>query len=56
MMFADDVAHKNKLLSHLLTDVDMNQASIFIATKRDDDRRQTDCPHRVFRSQHCMAT
>jgi len=37
MMFADDVAHKNKLLSHLLTDVDMNQALVFTATKRDAD-------------------
>jgi superfamily II DNA/RNA helicase len=37
MMFADDVAHKNKMLSHLLTDVDMNQALVFTATKRDAD-------------------
>ncbi len=37
MMFADDVAHKNKLLSHLLTDVEMNQALVFTATKRDAD-------------------
>jgi superfamily II DNA/RNA helicase len=37
MMFADDVAHKNKLLSHLLTDVDLNQALVFTATKRDAD-------------------
>ncbi|MDP1997729.1 MAG: DEAD/DEAH box helicase, partial [Gallionella sp.] len=37
MMFADDVAHKNKLLSHLLTDVDVNQALVFTATKRDAD-------------------
>lgn len=37
MMFADDVAHKNKMLSHLLTNVDMNQALVFTATKRDAD-------------------
>ncbi|MCR4299571.1 MAG: DEAD/DEAH box helicase [Gallionella sp.] len=37
MMFADDVAHKNKLLSHLLTDVGVNQALVFTATKRDAD-------------------
>ncbi|HEY0665774.1 MAG TPA: DEAD/DEAH box helicase [Gallionella sp.] len=37
MMFADDVAHKNRLLSHLLTDADLNQAIIFTATKRDAD-------------------
>jgi superfamily II DNA/RNA helicase len=37
MMFADDVAHKNKLLSHLLTGVDVNQALVFTATKRDAD-------------------
>jgi superfamily II DNA/RNA helicase len=37
MMFADDVAHKNKILSHLLTDIDLNQAIVFTATKRDAD-------------------
>jgi superfamily II DNA/RNA helicase len=37
MMFADDVAHKNKMLSHLLTDAEMNQALVFTATKRDAD-------------------
>jgi len=37
MMFADDVAHKNKLLSHILTDIDLNQALVFTATKRDAD-------------------
>ncbi len=37
MMFADDVAHKNKLLSHILTDSDLNQAVVFTATKRDAD-------------------
>ncbi|MDD2721671.1 MAG: DEAD/DEAH box helicase [Gallionella sp.] len=37
MIFADDVAHKNKLLSHLLTDAELNQAIVFTATKRDAD-------------------
>ena len=37
MMFADDVAHKNRLLSHLLTDTEVNQALVFTATKRDAD-------------------
>ncbi|MDZ4202688.1 MAG: DEAD/DEAH box helicase [Gallionella sp.] len=37
MMFADDVAHKNKMLSHLLTDSEVNQAIVFTATKRDAD-------------------
>jgi len=37
MMMADDVAHKNRLLSHLLTDVELNQALVFTATKRDAD-------------------
>ena len=37
MMFADDMAHKNKMLSHLLTDVGMNQALVFTSTKREAD-------------------
>jgi len=37
MLFADDVAHKNKLLAHLLTDAEVNQALVFTATKRDAD-------------------
>ena len=37
MIFADDVAHKNKLLNHLLTDTEVNQAIVFTATKRDAD-------------------
>jgi superfamily II DNA/RNA helicase len=37
MMFADDVAHKNKMLNHLLTDTEVNQAIVFTATKRDAD-------------------
>ena len=37
MMFADDVAHKSKMLNHLLTDAELNQAIVFTATKRDAD-------------------
>ncbi|MFO1412660.1 MAG: DEAD/DEAH box helicase [Burkholderiales bacterium] len=33
--FADDLAHKHRLLDHLLTDVDMRQSIVFTATKRD---------------------
>lgn len=37
LMFVDDMAHKNRLLDHLLRDVDLNQALVFTATKRDAD-------------------
>ena len=33
----DDLAHKNRLLQHLLSDIEINQAIIFTATKRDAD-------------------
>jgi len=36
--FADDLAHKNRLLDHLLRDGTMNQALVFMATKRDVDQ------------------
>ena len=35
--FADDMGHKNRLLDHLLRDVDMNQAIVFTSTKRAAD-------------------
>ncbi|MDA8416268.1 MAG: DEAD/DEAH box helicase [Betaproteobacteria bacterium] len=35
--YVDNLAHKNRLLSHLLLDADINQAIIFTATKRDAD-------------------
>ncbi|MDP2621242.1 MAG: hypothetical protein Q8P46_13900, partial [Hyphomicrobiales bacterium] len=38
MMFADDVAHKNKLLSHLLTDSEVNQALVFTASASANSR------------------
>ncbi len=35
--FVDDLAHKNRLLDHLLRDANLNQAVVFTATKRDAD-------------------
>ncbi|GAB2885179.1 DEAD/DEAH box helicase [Uliginosibacterium flavum] len=35
--WADDTAHKNRLLDHLLNQADMTQAIVFAATKRDAD-------------------
>ncbi len=35
--FADDMAHKNRLLDHLLRDVELNQAIVFTSTKRAAD-------------------
>jgi superfamily II DNA/RNA helicase len=35
--FADDMAHKNRLLDHLLRDVEVNQAIVFTSTKRAAD-------------------
>lgn len=37
LMYVDDMAHKNVLLDHILRDVDVNQAIVFTATKRDAD-------------------
>ena len=37
LMYVDDMAHKNRLLDHLLRDVDLNQALVFTTTKRDAD-------------------
>jgi len=35
--FVDDLAHKNRLLDHLLRDAELGQALVFTATKRDAD-------------------
>lgn len=35
--FVDDLAHKNRLLDHLLRDASLHQAVVFTATKRDAD-------------------
>ncbi len=40
--FADDMAHKNRLLDHLLRDVAVNQAIVFTSTKRAADDLATD--------------
>jgi len=37
MHFVDDLAHKNRLLDHLLRDASIDQALVFTATKRDAD-------------------
>lgn len=37
LMYVDDMAHKGRLLDHLLRDSDLNQALVFTATKRDAD-------------------
>lgn len=38
LMYVDDLAHKNRLLDHLLRDINLNQAVVFTATKRDADQ------------------
>jgi superfamily II DNA/RNA helicase len=38
LMYVDDMNHKNRLLDHLLRDVELNQAVVFTATKRDADQ------------------
>ena len=35
--FVDNLSHKHKLLQHILTDVELRQAIVFTATKRDAD-------------------
>ncbi len=35
--YVDNLAHKNRLLAHLLNDQDLNQVIVFTATKRDAD-------------------
>jgi superfamily II DNA/RNA helicase len=37
LMYVDDMAHKNRLLDHILRDTALNQAIVFTATKRDAD-------------------
>jgi len=37
LMYVDDMAHKGRLLDHLLRDESLNQALVFTATKRDAD-------------------
>ncbi|MGA7180721.1 MAG: DEAD/DEAH box helicase [Thiobacillaceae bacterium] len=40
--FCDDLDHKNRILDHLLRDVELNQAIVFTATKRDADQLADD--------------
>lgn len=40
--YVDDMSHKNRLLDHLLADVDLTQAIVFTATKRDADQLAND--------------
>ncbi|HQT25536.1 MAG TPA: C-terminal helicase domain-containing protein, partial [Burkholderiales bacterium] len=35
--YVDDMHHKNRLLDHMLRDINLNQAIVFTATKRDAD-------------------
>ncbi|MDR0481269.1 MAG: DEAD/DEAH box helicase [Gallionellaceae bacterium] len=42
LMYVDDLAHKNRLLDHLLRDAELNQAVVFTATKRDADQLADD--------------
>ena len=37
LMYVDDMAHKNRLLDHILRDTNLNQAVVFTNTKRDAD-------------------
>ena len=37
MHYVDDLSHKNRVLTHLVNDIGINQAIIFTATKRDAD-------------------
>ena len=46
--FADDQGHKNRLLNHLLRDVDVNQAIVFTATKRSADEVAQDLHSKGF--------
>ena len=39
--FTDDHAHKHRILDHLLTDIEMTQSIVFIATKRDAESLAT---------------
>ena len=36
--YVDDMAHKNRLLHHIITDVEVKQAIVFTSTKRDADQ------------------
>jgi superfamily II DNA/RNA helicase len=48
MHFADDQGHKNRLLNHLLREIDVNQAIVFTATKRSADEVAQDLHSKGF--------
>ncbi|MEW5942551.1 MAG: DEAD/DEAH box helicase [Pseudomonadota bacterium] len=49
--YVDDMAHKNRLLDYLLRDVELKQAIVFTATKRDADELAAD----LFAQGHAAA-
>jgi len=40
--FVDDMAHKNRMLQHIISDVEVKQAIVFTSTKRDADQLAED--------------
>jgi hypothetical protein len=56
MHFVDDLAHKNRLLDHLLRDASIDQALVFTATKRDADNVSRPPERRRLLLRRCMAT
>jgi superfamily II DNA/RNA helicase len=48
MHIADDQGHKNRLLNHLLREIDVNQAIVFTATKRSADEVAQDLHSKGF--------
>ena len=54
--FADDHAHKHRLLDHLLADTDIEQSIVFIATKRDAEALATRLQGRATPPPRCTAT
>ena len=46
--FCDDLDHKNRILDYLLRDVEVNQAIVFTATKRDADQLAGDLYQQGF--------
>lgn len=49
--FVDDMAHKNRMLQHIINDVEVKQAIVFTSTKRDADQLAED----LFAQGHAAA-
>ncbi|MFA7241806.1 MAG: DEAD/DEAH box helicase [Sulfuricellaceae bacterium] len=49
--FVDDMAHKNRMLQHIISDVEVKQAIVFTSTKRDADQLAED----LFAQGHAAA-